>query len=38
MNRPPALLSIRVLTVCLLEPILMGTEIEFCEILAMVTE
>jgi hypothetical protein len=26
------------LTVCLLEPILIGTEIEFCEILAIVTE
>jgi hypothetical protein len=37
-DRPPAPLSIRVLTFCLLKPILMGTEIEFHEILAMVTE
>jgi hypothetical protein len=38
MNRPPAPLSMRVSRVCLLEPIFMGTEIEFLEILAIVTE
>jgi hypothetical protein len=38
MNRPPAPLSMMVLTVCLLEPILIGTEIEFLKILAIVTE
>ena len=38
MNSPPALQLMRVLMVCLLKPILIGTKIEFFEILAIVTE
>ena len=38
MNSPPVPQLMRVLTVCLLEPILIGTKIEFFKTLAIVTE